>query len=868
MKRWILAGLGSAALALAACGEPVNKQAGQSDGTEAGGDISVQHQTLEQADKAWFAAGAEGRGEIVGPGGEPEAVTARYVNGGRGVAYSAVGKNGWLVGSTEGWLQLVDAEGKPVGAERQALEGRGEVRFVAPPKKEKWLVGGEKGLVQLIDRDGQPTATLTTAFPNGTATAAAAGPSNWLIGSSNGALLRVSLDKLNDVGSPSSFPSGDAVRGIVRTGDVWVAVTETAAVKVTAAGANNPVVVASGRKVTAIAASGKTVALGSDDGYVATLDAAKDLAAPNWQKAWEGGHAVSKILKHDTSDEWLAVGEGGAARRLGANGAPVGQAATLGDGKVLTTARPLGDGWMVAVGDLSAVQEVDAKLEPARQDGDLLGGSQILGIASGENKFVIAGESGKYRILKSDGTPDGEVQTVSGVDTFHAVGFNGSSFLLGGSGGNVRLLSPDGNLGDPMSYLEGEDVAAISWSGTFWLIVGAEGTYHRLRRDATPYKMAANLELDGVSDAEFNGDQWMVVGQKEGNGAFSILDTKASVTQSATTVSRVSGSYHAVEWNGREWLTGGDGGIVTRIDQSGQVISEEGEEGGRNVLYGMPIYSISFNADIYLVGGANGAIRRLQFDTLPIRPAVAVNGFSEVRAMAWSRARGFPGGPCVSKDFCISGYCVGGVSLEGFCCDKQCDGPCESCYESVTGQPDGQCHPVAEGEEPPMRKQNAGEDCVEGSKENCGRTGTCDGNGKCAFWGPETVCKASSCSEGEETAEATCDGMGTCMVPEATSCEPFGGCTEDGKQCLASCDSDEDCVAGYVCGEDSTCVERGEENGDGEDGDGDGNGGDDKTKEEDKGCSATGSGQPLDLAPLAVLLLGGLVSRRVRRRRG
>ena len=63
---------------------------------------------------------------------------------------------------------------------------------------------------------------------------------------------------------------------------------------------------------------------------------------------------------------------------------------------------------------------------------------------------------------------------------------------------------------------------------------------------------------------------------------------------------------------------------------------------------------------------------------------------------------------CLSPDECDSGACV-----DGFCCDRACDGDCEAC--NVTGV-EGTCSPSPAGSG----------DCASG-------TGVCDGGGRCAL---------------------------------------------------------------------------------------------------------------------------------------
>src|SRR5438552_1437 len=73
-----------------------------------------------------------------------------------------------------------------------------------------------------------------------------------------------------------------------------------------------------------------------------------------------------------------------------------------------------------------------------------------------------------------------------------------------------------------------------------------------------------------------------------------------------------------------------------------------------------------------------------------------------------------PGAACGCKAECASGFCVDGV-----CCDKACDGACQTC--TLPGKA-GTCAPAAAGATPRMADA-----CPKEATSTCGHDGTCDG---------------------------------------------------------------------------------------------------------------------------------------------
>jgi len=145
---------------------------------------------------------------------------------------------------------------------------------------------------------------------------------------------------------------------------------------------------------------------------------------------------------------------------------------------------------------------------------------------------------------------------------------------------------------------------------------------------------------------------------------------------------------------------------------------------------------------------------------------------------------------CTRSDECGSGYCVDGV-----CCGSPCNGLCEACTQARTGQADGTCQAVRNGEDPDG-------ECNEESAATCGKDGFCDGARACRTYGITVTCLAAACSGSSFTPARTCDGRGTCRPASPASCG-LARCTATG--CITTCSGNQDCVAPAICSNGS-CV--------------------------------------------------------------
>jgi MYXO-CTERM domain-containing protein len=190
-------------------------------------------------------------------------------------------------------------------------------------------------------------------------------------------------------------------------------------------------------------------------------------------------------------------------------------------------------------------------------------------------------------------------------------------------------------------------------------------------------------------------------------------------------------------------------------------------------------------------------------------------------------------GACKTAAECASGFCVDGV-----CCDRACDGTCESCTMPFAP---GKCVPVPIGLDPKMQ-------C---SAIPCTRT--CNGAGGCI-----TAFTGAQCASARCTGPSTGAGPAICAA-EGAACAtdmsiPFDcgayACAAPIGACFQMCTSTDECAPGNVCDLNAkSCVPGGAPTDDG------------------GGCSVRGAGNNSNTGAIAALF--ALVAlARMRRRTG
>ncbi len=752
---------------------------------------------LDDGGPNWMVVGGAGRIEMAGgTDGEPDQLSGRFVLEGSTIIDVASGADRWIAVGP-GRTQALGDDGLRLSESRDALSGD-TIGFIEPGPS-GWLIAGSNGRAQLLDVQGEPTATTVQVLANDSITAGAHNGINWLLGGAMGNVVVVN-SALGLPASPEGNPvDGSPIRAIV--GDpaggatpAWLAFTDRAVSAVTGVGTPGAAanVLTAGTITTAEFAAGK-VFVGTSDGRVgvAAYSATPSFTFTNVV----GGAAVTRLVTNGS--EWLALGANGQAQRFDTNGAVIGGAVQIASrtDRPLTGAHWTGTRWLIAVGSIGLVAFVDDALSAPRTLTPVLGGRDIRDASANGSDVLVVGTSGMVQRMDTLGNPIGSAVTVSGSPDLNAVSWNGNHWLVAGNGGVAQVIDADGAaVGAPTSLLGGQDIRFISWSGEFFLIGGGGGMVQVVRADGTQSSPA--FAITGATDfyaAQWSGLDWLAVGTDGSGGAFVRL-VATDMAGTATTLAD-TGALRAVDFNGLEFLAGGDGGLIQRIGAQGMTVDSPVD-----VLTGFDIHDVAFNGVNYIVVGEFGALRRLGQDYLPLRTPIAMIDRETAAAVVWTTPRGFANGSCITNELCYAGPCVGGLA-QGRCCDSACDRACESCFEDHTGEPDGTCAPVVAGKQPPFKVGSSG--CDRQAESTCGLTGSCNGAGECQFYGADIQCEEALCSLGQFTPATSCSGAGTCAVADRLDCAPYAGCTVEG--CVTTCNANTDCVDTYEC-VDSACV--------------------------------------------------------------
>ncbi len=803
--------------------------------------VVVEQAVVDANGDNWMVAGDGGVLEMVGgQDGEPNVVTGRFVLGGSVVTDAAAGTDRWiLVG--EGQAQAVDNNAERLKDVRTILSGETANFIVAG--NNGWLVGGGAGRVQLLDSEGEPTTNEFVAVTGGNIVDGAWNGGSWLVGG-NGA-LRSCNPAVSACASITGTIDFNDIRAITTEAEpssqqvsAWWVFGASSAHRVSAQGFVAPAqtIDANVDIQDAVYVDGN-IALGTADGRFGLWDPTTPGTPPSWQNVL-GGRSVHKI--EWTGTEFVILGQDGWVQRAAANGGPIDSPLQLATLQTATAARVADNRLTFVIGAIGFAEFAAADLSPLRVLTPV-SQSAVRASAVGENAILLAGDDGRVQLVDDTGTAMGSGAQLSGNPDLFAASYNGESYIVAGEGGFVQVIDEAGApQGSSQTQNGGTAINFAAWSGEFYLIGGGD-TIQRLRGDGTesggPVTMTGFTQ---IHDARWSGRLWLIVGEgANGNAAYATVQRDGS-PGAVQEIPNFPGSAFAVEFTGLEFLVGGSGGLIQRVSGEGSTVDSPFE-----ALNGFNIRDVFFNGSNFLVGGDFGAMRRLSPELQPLRAPIALLDQRPIRAIAWTRARGFASGLCISDDFCFQGPCVGGLTT-GQCCDSACDRPCDSCFNRDTGEPDGTCAPVVAGKQPPRA-----DGCQRESETSCGRTGECDGAGECAFFGTDIECGEAVCTSGEFTPSAQCDGMGQCGTVTVEDCAPYNSCSSAG--CETSCTDDVNCVEGFACVE-GECVST--DDPDMGTGGGGGGGGD------DGGCTTVQTEAPSDAVLFILLGFVGLLRRR------
>jgi hypothetical protein len=143
----------------------------------------------------------------------------------------------------------------------------------------------------------------------------------------------------------------------------------------------------------------------------------------------------------------------------------------------------------------------------------------------------------------------------------------------------------------------------------------------------------------------------------------------------------------------------------------------------------------------------------------------------------------------------IGGECNSGVCAQGFCCDRDCSGTCQSCALAGTV---GVCSLVPAGGAPAVASQ-----CPAAAVSTCGNDGTCNGSGGCRLFASGTQCVAGSCNTGATSVQPRlCNGTGTCQTSTTGTCPGGFNCNTGANVCRSTCtipSQATDCAGPNVC---------------------------------------------------------------------
>lgn len=149
--------------------------------------------------------------------------------------------------------------------------------------------------------------------------------------------------------------------------------------------------------------------------------------------------------------------------------------------------------------------------------------------------------------------------------------------------------------------------------------------------------------------------------------------------------------------------------------------------------------------------------------------------------------------------------CATGYRADGVCCNNECVGACRRCDGAHTDSPAGTCGAILKGVDPE-------DECTQEELSSCGRTGVCDGDSACQYYGTDIRCDDKIYCNGADT----CNGLGICGTHVGDPCasgDLCKQCNEETDNCFspsaAACEYDSDPMTLDQCDGSGMCVATG-----------------------------------------------------------
>lgn len=162
--------------------------------------------------------------------------------------------------------------------------------------------------------------------------------------------------------------------------------------------------------------------------------------------------------------------------------------------------------------------------------------------------------------------------------------------------------------GEPEAAVETVEQAVVDQDGPNWVTAGGGGRLELIGgEDGQPDVTSGRFVLDAqpIADASFGNGRWLVVGE----GSLQALDSDATRLRPVREILATSQS-NFIERGNTEWLAGGAGGQLQRIDDEGEPTLDVAEIFGGTT----DVLAAGWNGTSWLVGTADGRTLKVERD--------------------------------------------------------------------------------------------------------------------------------------------------------------------------------------------------------------------------------------------------------------